>query len=119
MTDTTTELPRIPAVLPKDPRRRAIDLYTTTSLSVTAIAAAVGVSRDTVYRWLHREGVSIGRNGQTERADVPPDEVARISDEVAELRREQIILIGRIARLEGLIEALVGLQQRRPTEDMP
>jgi transposase-like protein len=114
MTDTTIEAPGIPAAPPGDPRRRAIDLYTTTSLSVTAIAADVGVSRDTLYRWLHREGISIGRNGHTERAYVPSEDLAHISDEIAGLRREQIIRIGRIARLEGLIEALLGLRHKVP-----
>jgi hypothetical protein len=99
------------------------------NLSVTAIATDVGVSRDSVYRWLRREGVAIGRNGHAERGEVPSDgrteradpmsdQLARISDEVGEVRREQTILIGRIGRLEGLIEALIGLGQTVSNEDI-
>jgi hypothetical protein len=89
-----------------------------TNLSVTAIAADVGVSRDTISRWLRREGVSVGRNGHTGRAEMPSDVLASISNEVTDLRREQTMLIGRIARLEGLIEALVALRHGVPDEDI-
>jgi hypothetical protein len=83
---------------------------------VTVIAADARVSRDTVYRWLRQDGVLIGRNGHVEQAHLSGDGLSRISDELAELRREQSFLVARIARLEGLIEALVSIK-RSPLDE--
>jgi transposase-like protein len=106
-------------------RRRAIELYRTTRFSVGAIAHDAGVSRMTLYRWLREEGIPLGRDANNEasraREDparispellgthsyTPPPGANRIADVIDELRRQQILLVGQVAQLGGLIEALV------------
>jgi transposase-like protein len=78
-------------------RRRALQLYRTTNLGVGAIAKEVGVSRETVYRWLRQEGVPLGRN------------LIAVGDDMGDLRRDLTILIGQLGRLERLLEAVVQL----------
>jgi transposase len=74
----------------RDGRRQAAELYCTTSLSVAEIANRVGVTRASVYRWLRREGVALGRNAN----NGGPTEVREVR------------------RLEGRIDALMGLKAR-------
>jgi transposase-like protein len=83
-------------------RRRALQLYRTTNLGVGAIAKEVGVSRETVYRWLRQEGVPLGRN------------LVAVGDDMADLRRDLSIVIAQLGRLERLLEAVV--QQNRPPD---
>jgi excisionase family DNA binding protein len=94
----------------RSPRTRALELYRTTDLSVTEIASQTRVSRDTVYRWLHQEGIAVGRTVNHIAAGRAKEQLRDVSNEIAELRREQTALIGQVRRLEGLIEALIGLK---------
>jgi transposase-like protein len=80
-------------------RRRAIQLYRTTNLGVGAIAREVGVSRETVYRWLRQDGVPLGRN------------LINVGDDIADLRRDLTIVIAQLGRLERLLEAVLGVNQ--------
>jgi excisionase family DNA binding protein len=94
----------------RDPRSRAMELYGTTDLSVAEIASQTGVSKETVYRWLRKERIAIGRSTSSEMADQASEHLRGISDDINELRREITTLTGHVRRLEGLIEALVGLK---------
>jgi transposase-like protein len=97
--------------LPRDDaKRRAIDLYRTTRLSVDTIATQVGVSRMTVYRWLHRAGVSLGRDAMHDDSGSGTQDLSGITDAIADLRRQHADLLGQVGRLHGLIEVLIGLQ---------
>lgn len=89
-------------------RRRAIELYQTTSLTSGAIAAQVGVSRKTVYRWLRQAGVALGRNANHNVASPPNEDLSVFGEDVAALRRDVTVIIGQLGRLEGLVAALVG-----------
>jgi transposase-like protein len=96
----------------RDGRRQAAELYCTTSLSVAEIANRVGVTRASVYRWLRREGVALGRNANNGGPTEVREHLIRFSHDLAELRREQMTLIGQVRRLEGRIDALMGLKAR-------
>jgi transposase-like protein len=89
-------------------RRRAVELYQTTSLTSGAIAAQVGVSRKTVYRWLREAGVALGRNANSNVAPPAHEDLRIYGDELAELRRDVTVIIGQLGRLEGLMVALFG-----------
>jgi transposase-like protein len=97
-------------------RRRAIELYRTTNLSVRAISREVGVSRETVYRWLHQAGVPIGRNPVNPVNPVNPatgqtgSDPGRLDDDIAGIRRDLTTLMAQIARLERLVEAAVRVE---------
>jgi transposase-like protein len=94
----------------RDPRCEAIELYGTTDLSVAEIASQTGVSKETVYRWLRKERIAFGRSASNETAGQASEHTRGFSDEINELRREVTTLIGQVRRLEGLVEALVGLK---------
>jgi hypothetical protein len=125
----------------KDRRAQALELYRTTDLAVADIASQVRASRWTVYRWLHREGITVGSTANNIAAgrareqietSIPVRQVEQVRDEqigtsisvrqveqvrdmkseIAELRREQTALIGRLRRLEGLIEGLLALKSQ-------
>jgi transposase-like protein len=96
----------------RDPRRQAIELYGTTDLSVAEIASQTGVSKETVYRWLRKERIAIGRSGSYEMAGQASEHMRAVSEDINELRREVTTLIGHVRRLEGMIEALVGLKNQ-------
>jgi transposase-like protein len=98
---------------PPDPRSQAIELYGTTDLSVAEIAAQTGVSKETVYRWLRKERSNVARSASSEMAGRTREHMRGVSDDINELRREVTTLIGQVRRLEGLIEALVGLKTQR------
>jgi transposase-like protein len=105
-TDYTTVLPGDQ----RDPRNRAVELYRTTDLGVAQIASETGVSRESVYRWLRKEGVAPRRPASDVTADQGAEQLHRFSDEMRELRRDIITLVGQVRRLEGLVEALIGLK---------
>jgi transposase-like protein len=90
-------------------RRKATDLYRTTNLTVADISSRLDVSRATIYRWLRDEGIARGRNIKDGSVQVGED-LRRFGSDITELRREVTVLIGQVRRLEGLIEALVGLK---------
>jgi transposase-like protein len=94
----------------RDPRSQAVELYGTTDLSVAEIAAKAGVSKETVYRWLRKEGIAVGRAASSVAAGQPREHICSCSDDIKELRREISTLIGHVRRLEGLVEAQVGLR---------
>ena len=94
----------------RDPRSQAVELYGTTDLSVAEIAAKTGVSRETVYRWLRKEGIPVGRVASYIAAGQGGEPICSCGDDVKELRREISTLIGHVRRLEGLVEAQVGLK---------
>jgi transposase-like protein len=102
-----------PIVPRTDARRQATDLYRTSNLSVAEIATQVGVSRETVYRWLHSDGVPLGRNANNQPAAPTGQDATRTNEDIAELRGQLVFLIAQIGRLEGLVEALVGLKQHQ------
>jgi transposase-like protein len=79
-----------------------MQLYRTTNLGVGAIAREVGVSRETVYRWLRQEGVPLGRN------------LIAVGGDMADLRRDLTVLIAQLGRLERLLEAV--LRSNRPPD---
>ncbi len=110
---STSENPAVPVVTGRDARRLATDLYRTTDLDVAAIASQVGVSRMTVYRWLRREGFSFGPNDNRHVAVPVGHDARRSSEDIVELRGQLAVLIAQVGRLEGLVEALVGLQHRQ------
>jgi hypothetical protein len=92
-----------------DPKRRAIELYQTTNLACAAIARQVGVSRETVHRWLQAEGITVVRRNGTRPVTIPPsDEASRLTDAIAEVHRDLAIIMG---RLEGLVDALNELKR--------
>src|SRR5262249_15285623 len=102
-----------PAVAParrEGSRRRAIELYRTTNLSVRAISREVGGSRETVYRWLHQAGVPLGRNPATPAGGQAGSEPGRLGDDIAGIRRDLTTLMAQIARLERLVEAALRLE---------
>jgi transposase-like protein len=105
-----SENPAVTVVTEGDARQRATNLYRTTDLDVAAIAAEVGVSRPTVYRWLRREGVSFGPNAKKHAAAGVGHDAIRSNEDIAELRGQLAVLIAQVGRLEGLVEALVRLQ---------
>jgi transposase-like protein len=80
-------------------RRRALQLYRATNLGVGAIAKEVGVSRETVYRWLRQEGVPLGRN------------LIAVGDDMADLRQDLASLMAQLGRLERLLEAVLRLNR--------
>jgi excisionase family DNA binding protein len=94
----------------RDPRSQAVELYGTTDLSVAEIATQTGVSKETVYRWLRKEGIAVGRSGSNVAAGQADEYICSSGDDIKELRREISTLIGHVRRLEGLIEAQVGLK---------
>jgi transposase-like protein len=91
-------------------KRRAIELYETTNLTSDEIGREVGVSRETVYRWLRKEGVPIRRNRIRHVTDRPAKDVIRLNAVIDELRGDLTILAGEVGRLTGLLEALVERQ---------
>jgi transposase-like protein len=96
----------------RDPRSQAIELYGTTDLSVVEIAAKIGVSKETVYRWLRKEGIPVGRTASNVAAGRADERVCSCGDDINELRRDINTLIGHVRRLEGLIEAQVGIKAK-------
>jgi transposase-like protein len=94
----------------RDPRSQAVELYGTTDLSVAEIATQTGVSKETVYRWLRKEGIPVGRTAISVAAGQAGEIICSCSDDMKELRREISTLVGSVRRLEGLIEAQVGLK---------
>jgi transposase len=96
----------------RDPRRQAVELYGTTDLSMAEIATKTGVSKETVYRWLRKERIPGGRAPGSVAAGQAGEHICSCSDDMKELRREISTLIGQVRRLEGLIEAQVGLKAR-------
>lgn len=94
----------------RDPRSQAVELYRTTDLSVAEVAAQTGVSRETVYRWLRKEGIALGRTADNVVARQAAEHIRCLSDDMKEVRREVTTLIGQVRRLEGLVEALIGLK---------
>ena len=103
----------------RDPRSRAMELYGTTDLSVAEIASQTGVSKETVYRWLRKERIAIGRSVSYEMAGQAGEHMRGVSGDINELRREVTTLIGQVRRLEGLIEALVGLKTQPQIPHLP
>jgi excisionase family DNA binding protein len=87
-----------------------VELYQTTDLTVAEIATKTGVSKESVYRWLRREGMTVGRSGSNVAAGHSGEHISSCSDDIKELRREISTLIGQVRRLEGLIEAQLGLK---------
>jgi hypothetical protein len=94
----------------RDPRGLAIELYHTTNLTVPEIATQTGVSSASVYRYLHREGIAVGRHARDVAAGQAGEDMRRALDDLRELRREITTLVGQVRRLEGLVEALIGLK---------
>jgi transposase-like protein len=92
----------------QDARRQAVELYQRTSLTSGAIAAQVGVSRKTVYRWLRDAGVALGRNGNSHVDAQPQADLSMFGDQIAELRRDVTVIMEQLDRLEGLVATLVG-----------
>jgi transposase-like protein len=107
------ENPTVPVVTGAKAKRMAIDLYRTTDLDVAAIATQVGVSPPTVCRWLHREGLSFGPNANKHPAARIGQDALRTSEDIVELRGQLAVLIAQVGRLEGLVEALIGLQHHQ------
>jgi transposase-like protein len=103
-----SENPTSPLVTGVDARRLASHLFRTTDLGVAAIASQVGVSRQTLYRWLRQDNVSFGPNTQNHPAAPIGQDAIRTSEDIAELRGQLSVLIAQVGRLEGLVEALVG-----------
>jgi hypothetical protein len=96
---------RAPFATHTERKRRAIELYETTDLTSGAIGAEVGVSRETVYRWLKKEGVPIRRNRIRYASNRPAQDVIRLNAAIAELRGDILILAGEVRRLARLVEA--------------
>jgi transposase-like protein len=96
----------------RDPRTQAVELYETTDLGVADIAKHIGVSKETIYRWLRKEGITVGRTANNVFAGQAEEQMRSLSDEINELRREVATLTGQIRRLEGLTEALIGLKDQ-------
>ncbi len=92
----------------QEAKRRAVELYQTTSLTSAAIAAQAGVSRKTVYRWLREAGVALGRNANHDVVARPTGNLSPLSDDIAQLRRDVTVMMGQLGRLERLIATLVG-----------
>jgi transposase-like protein len=107
--DTTADATVSP-IGQRDPRRRAVELYQTTDLTVPEIAAQVGVSKESVYRWLRKEGVAVGSTANNIAGGQAGEHLRDLGREVVEVRRELAMLVGNVRRLEGLIEALIGLK---------
>jgi excisionase family DNA binding protein len=108
--DGTTDYATVSPISQRDPRSQAVDLYRTTDLSVAEIANQTGVSKETVYRWLRKEGLPTGRTATNVLAGQERENMCSLKDEIKELRREVATLIGQVRRLEGLTEALIGLK---------
>jgi transposase-like protein len=102
-----TEHPVVPAAACKEAKCEAIELFRTTNLTVSSIATQVGASRGSVYRWLRREGIPLGRNANHGSVTPVPEILTRISEDVAELRREMTSLTAQVGRLAGVIEVFV------------
>jgi transposase-like protein len=103
----TSEHPVLRRVGREEIRRQAKDLYRTTDLSVSAIAAKVGTSRQSVYRWLHKEGIPVGRNVNGGFTSPTREHLTRITNDIAQLRHELTVLLAHVDRLEGFVEELV------------
>jgi transposase-like protein len=91
----------------QEAKRRAVDLYLTTSLTSAAIAAQAGVSRKTVYRWLREAGVALGRNAGNDVLAPSHGQLKLLSEDIALLRRDVMLMIEQLTRLEQLVAALV------------
>jgi transposase-like protein len=102
-----SEHPALPGVGRGEVMRQARDLYRTTDLSVSAIAAKLGISRQSVYRWLHREGIPLGRNANTGCTGPTQEDLTCITSDIAQLRRELVALLAHVSRLEGFVKALM------------
>jgi transposase-like protein len=89
-------------------KRQAVELYQRTSLTSGAIAAQVGVSRKTVYRWLRDAGVALGRNANSHAETRPQADFSPLGDQIAELRQDVTVIMEQLDRLEGLVATLVG-----------
>jgi transposase-like protein len=94
-----------PFVARQEAKRRAIDRYQTTNLTPGAIATELGVSRETVYRWLRTDRVSRGP-GAANAAHAVDDRLTGISAELGDLRRALMILIGQVGRVEEAVARL-------------
>jgi transposase-like protein len=92
-------------------QRRAIELYRTTSLGVGAIAKEVGVSRETIYRWLRQAGVPLGRSPINHSAAPTGPQPIIGCDDIAGVRQDLATLIAQLGRLERLLVAVVRLKQ--------
>jgi transposase-like protein len=108
--EKTTDYATVSRISQRDPRSQAVELYRTTELSVAEIATQTGVSRESVYRWLRHEGITVGRLASNIAAGKAGEQMLSFGEEVKELRREITALMGQVRRLEGLIEALVALK---------
>jgi transposase-like protein len=91
----------------QEAKRRAVELYQTTSLTSAAIAAQTGVSRKTVYRWLREAGVALGRNASNDVVGPPRGYLCALTDDIALLRQDVMVMLEQLGRLEGLVAALV------------
>jgi transposase-like protein len=110
--DDATDYATVSPINPLDPRDQAIELYQTTDLGVADIATRIGVSKETIYRWLRKEGVAVGRTASNVLAGQAEEHMRSLCDEIKELQREVGTLTGQIRRLEGLTEALIGLKSQ-------
>jgi transposase-like protein len=107
-----TDYATVSPIDPRDPRHQAVELYQTTDLGVADIATHIGVSKETIYRWLRKEGIAVGRTAGSVLAGQAEEQMRALCDEIKELQREVATLTGQIRRLEGLTEALLGLKNR-------
>ena len=84
-------------------RDRAVKLYTETRLPVGEIATHMGVSRQTVHRWLRAAGIELrGPMGPRDRY-VELDEATSDDGAASALMREMGLLHGEIAEVRRLL----------------